>query len=83
MNNFKLSSVLILIFALSYHFILFSSEWLIVADALSFSEEQIRAEKENRMVVSLDGATDYFQKFNIIPNVILGDFDSIKDSEYW
>lgn len=56
-------------------------KWLIVANGPSFSEEQFLEAKKGRTTLALDGAANYMLKIH--PDVILGDFDSITNKDYW
>jgi len=57
--------------------------FLIVANAPAFSEKQVRSYAQSHTVVALDGAANEMRSCGIVPQVILGDFDSIKEKEYW
>jgi thiamine pyrophosphokinase len=54
---------------------------LIVANGEPVGREQELAAE--RVIIALDGAADYLRMVGIRPDVILGDFDSITDQEYW
>ena len=58
-------------------------EWAIVANATLLSEKQIKQWTAGRKVMALDGAANSFQINHLVPDVILGDFDSVADKEYW
>ena len=47
-----------------------------------FIPKRFLANKQQKLV-ALDGACEILQANNITPDIILGDFDSIKDPEYW
>lgn len=61
----------------------YSIDWLIVADGPVVSKDQIVNAAEGRQVVALDGAVNAMQDFGIYPNIILGDFDNIRDPDFW
>ena len=49
----------------------------IIADGPFLEQALLEATTKNRTVVALDGAANHLRAFNIKPDVILGDFDSI------
>lgn len=58
-------------------------DYLIVAHGPAFPKNMILEIAENKHIVALDGAADYLSTLGILPNYILGDFDSIRNTEYW
>ena len=58
-------------------------DFLIVAHGPGFPKNMLLEMAENKHIVALDGAADYLTTLGILPNSILGDFDSIKNTEYW
>ncbi len=60
-----------------------AEDFVIVANSPSFSEKTVRSAIEKRTIVALDGACNHLKKVKIQPMVILGDFDSVVDKEYW
>lgn len=57
--------------------------YLIIANASSLNKNHLEHAKEGRLTIALDGAADKMKSFGIIPDIILGDFDSIQDHDYW
>ncbi|MFA6916525.1 MAG: thiamine diphosphokinase [Parachlamydiales bacterium] len=45
--------------------------------------EQVNTFIPNKKLLVLDGAANHFMGGTLFPNVILGDFDSILNAEYW
>lgn len=76
-------SIPVCLFSCLINFSLQATDWLIVAHAPSFSEKRLLNMSKNRMLVALDGVADDLKKYKIYPHVILGDFDSIKNKEFW
>lgn len=56
-------------------------EILIVADGEPIGREQELA--VGRLVVAVDGAANHLRKVGLIPDVILGDLDSLHDPDFW
>lgn len=57
-----------------------NQDWLIIANGLTLSTKQLKALKKNRKVIALDGAVLPCIKEGIIPDIVLGDFDSLDRS---
>lgn len=74
-----LASVIIL-FSFAY---LYAEEWVIIANAPSIPAKTMKRITSNRSVVALDGAADLLKEIQLIPDVILGDFDSIVNKDFW
>lgn len=62
---------------------LMAGEWVIVANAPSMTAKQIGAVISGLKIMALDGAANRLRDCNLLPDVILGDFDSIQDIDYW
>ena len=62
-----------------------ADEWIIVANSptIAFSALELQKIACERKMVALDGAANYLKKISWLPQVILGDFDSIDDKSYW
>lgn len=62
-----------------------TNDYLIVANGDFLSRSIIEAAAKNKTVVALDGAANRLAKIGIMPQVILGDFDSLIDEKvnYW
>lgn len=60
-----------------------NDDFLIIADGPTVGADRLRALAERRVVIALDGAADKLRRFEMIPNYILGDLDSIEDRTYW
>lgn len=62
-----------------------SRHYAIIADSPLFNEGLIKKAIVNKVVVALDGAANHLRKDGIMPDVILGDFDSIdqQSQAYW
>jgi thiamine pyrophosphokinase len=58
-------------------------DWVIVANGPTIDRCHLQQILENKQVIALDGAANLMQALKMQPNVILGDFDSIIDREYW
>ncbi len=58
-------------------------DYLIVAHGPAFPKKIILEMAKNKRIVALDGAADYLATLGILPDYILGDFDSIKNTGYW
>ncbi len=56
---------------------------VIVADGEFLSPSIIQAYTEKRFVIALDGAVNRLRALHILPDVILGDLDSIEDRSHW
>lgn len=63
--------------------ILQASDWAIIAHGSSLSEKQLRVLTKDRKILALDGGANMLREYHIHPQAILGDFDSIKNTEYW
>jgi thiamine pyrophosphokinase len=74
-----------LFFCLTCSTLLFAlpAEWVIVANGGSFSEPQFLRVCPGKQIMVLDGAANLLKQVPVRPHVILGDFDSIEDKEYW
>lgn len=57
--------------------------WVIVANGPKIEAEQLKKKFESCKVIALDGVADSFKDHSLLPDVILGDFDSIEDPDYW
>ncbi len=57
--------------------------YLIVANGEFLVKEIILEAMQAKIVVAVDGAANKLQQLGIKPDVILGDFDSIENAEYW
>jgi thiamine pyrophosphokinase len=62
---------------------LYGLEWVIVADGPFVSSNQISKTIQGRQIMALDGAADHMKAEGIYPHIILGDFDNIKDVDFW
>ncbi|SCA63849.1 hypothetical protein SCG7086_BG_00060 [Chlamydiales bacterium SCGC AG-110-P3] len=60
-----------------------SANYLIIGDGPTVGDEYLRNLATGRTVVALDGAADKLRCIDLIPNIILGDFDAIEDRTYW
>jgi len=60
-----------------------AADFLIIADGPTIGSEKIVNASLNRIIVALDGAADKLKTLSIQPDVILGDFDSIIDKQFW
>ena len=60
-----------------------AGDFVIVANSPTFSEKNVRDAIPNRTVIALDGAANHLKRCHITPQIILGDFDSVEDKEYW
>lgn len=60
-----------------------SADWLIVANGCNHAFDAIDKLSENRKILALDGASKLFKEHGMVPHVILGDFDSIEDKDFW
>lgn len=60
-----------------------ANEWIIVANAPFVSLEHLKKSLCGQKTMALDGAADHFKDDHAHLNVILGDFDSIKDKDHW
>ena len=60
-----------------------SSSFLLVGNGPFLPENIIKVLVKDKIIVALDGACDKLLQINIIPDVILGDFDSVQKKEYW
>lgn len=60
-----------------------SDNWIIVANGPPIPIQQLTRAMQRHHVIALDGAANMMQRNNIFPEVILGDFDSIVDKDYW
>jgi thiamine pyrophosphokinase len=58
-----------------------SKSFLIVADGEFLSTEQLLALARGKVIVALDHAGERLLDLNILPDIILGDFDSIREKE--
>ena len=54
---------------------------LIVANGPFLSRDIITEAAENRTIIALDGACGHLRKLGILPNIILGDFDSTSQAD--
>lgn len=60
-----------------------SSSFLLVGNAPFLPEGIIKEFVKDKVIVALDGACDKLIQMGISPDVILGDFDSVQNKEYW
>ncbi len=72
-----------MIMLFSTFLLLHADHWLIIANGYPAPIETIRELAQNRKVMVLDGAINNFKESRVIPDVLLGDFDSIEDLDYW
>lgn len=57
-----------------------NQDWLIIANGLTLSPKQLKALPKNNKIIALDGAALPCIRDGIIPDVVLGDFDSLDRS---
>ena len=59
--------------------------FLIIANGPFLSVSHIQKLAKNKIIIALDGAIEKCETINIVPNILLGDFDSIsqKAREKW
>ncbi|MFU8797780.1 MAG: thiamine pyrophosphokinase, partial [Gammaproteobacteria bacterium] len=59
--------------------------FLIVGHAPFLASDIIREAAKGKCIIALDGACDKLTEINVVPNIILGDFDSVslKAAAYW
>ena len=50
---------------------------IIASGDLSYTSDIIRIIKESRLIICADGGAEHLRKLNILPHVLIGDFDSI------
>lgn len=62
---------------------LWSDSWVIVANGSPLSDDVLKESLKDRKVLVLDGAINRFKSLQVVPDCILGDFDSIEDPAYW
>ena len=79
---------LFMILSILIPYIIFASamdpcNWVIIANGPKVTKRQLEIAIKNRKMIALDGAANYLKDFNIHPDVILGDFDSITNLDYW
>lgn len=60
-----------------------NTDYLIIANGPFLIKEIIQEAAIGKTMVALDGAVNKLKRIGIIPDIILGDFDSIQDLEYW
>lgn len=60
-----------------------NKDYLIIANGPFLVKEIIQEAAIGKKIVALDGAANKLKRLNIKPDVILGDFDSIHDIDYW
>lgn len=77
-NRFCLAIFLLFFFSLSAE----KKEFLLIANTPYLQRDQVLQNSKHKTVIALDGAADQLQKWGIIPDVILGDFDSV-DQKKW
>ncbi len=58
-----------------------SYEVLIIANGSFLDSEVIKKTSINHTIIALDGACDKLRKLSIMPDVIIGYFDSIKNEK--
>lgn len=60
-------------------------DYLILANGPFLSKKLIKEALANKRIVVLDGAVNKLRNYNIIPHIILGDFDSVSTDakKYW
>lgn len=58
-------------------------KFLIVANGPFLARSIIEELADGRTIIALDGASDRLGRRGIIPNVILGDFDSVEENNVW
>lgn len=78
-----LKKLCLLFFFLSFPMLINAEDWLIIAHGPSFSSENVHKNSAGRKIIALDGAADDLKAHQMHPHIILGDFDSILDKEYW
>jgi len=54
--------------------------YVIVANSKSISKNKLIKYSHESIIIALDGIANHLQKVGFIPNIIIGDFDSIKES---
>lgn len=61
------------------------ANFLIVANGQFLAKELIVEAARNKIIIALDGAAEKLRQMNIVPHVILGDFDSLSEEQmqYW
>lgn len=60
-----------------------ADHWVIIANSPEFCIESIQKNLASKKILALDGAANFLKTYNITPDVILGDFDSIQDKHFW
>ena len=60
-----------------------ANEYIIIANGEFLDKEALLACIQNKIVIALDGAADKLADYNIKPNFVLGDFDSVADINKW
>lgn len=58
-------------------------KYLIVANGPFLSADLIRELAQGATIIALDGASDKLAKLGIMPNIIIGDFDSVEPNNVW
>lgn len=60
-------------------------DYIIVANGPFLVREIIEEAIQNKIIIALDGAADKLRRINVVPHIILGDFDSIstESQAYW
>lgn len=58
-------------------------DWLIIANGPFLPLEKLTQLMAGKKVLALDGAANKLKEMHIRPDVILGDFDSIENLDYW
>jgi len=59
------------------------SDYLIIANGNFLKKEMLQKLLQDKIILALDGAADRLKDLSILPNIILGDFDSIKNLSEW
>ena len=60
-----------------------NKKYLIVADGPFLPKDIISEVAADKIIIALEGAANQLAKRGIMPDVILGDFDSIENSNWW
>ena len=53
------------------------TQWLIIANGDPLEKDKIKALTENKSIIALDGALTQCLECDIIPDIVIGDFDSL------